>query len=269
MSWQPTTILRFERSVPNSTGVARVVTDKGAGYLKAMGNPEGEHALACEWVGTNLARLLGLFTFDFAVIEVTAEDEVPLGTGGFARPGPAYLSRAEPGQSWGGSALELRHLANPLHLTRLVLLDTWIRNADRYPPTGHSHKPNRNNVFLSAENAPAGKLLLKAMDYTQAFTNGRPLSPQLATIDCVKDEGVYGRFPEFEPLLDRLELTRAVSDLKLITRERIAAIVSLVPTAWQVDQVARDALTDFIMRRAEYVADDLPGRLWPQQLLGL
>ena len=33
------------------------------------------------------------------------------------------------------------------------------------------------------------------------------------------------------------------------------------------DQAARSALTDFIMRRAAYVADDLPGRLWPQQLL--
>lgn len=108
MTWQPTTILRFERSVPSSTGVARVVTDQGVGYLKAIGNPEGEHALACEWVGTHLARLLGLLTFDFAVIEVTASDEIPLGTGGFARPGPAYISRAEPGQPWGGSALELR-----------------------------------------------------------------------------------------------------------------------------------------------------------------
>lgn len=85
----------------------------------------------------------------------------------------------------------------------------------------------------------------------------------------MKDEGVYGLFPEFRPLLDRSELLRAVVDLQLITREQIGAIVSRVPIAWQVDQAARSALTDFIMRRAEFVADDLPGRLWPQQLLGL
>lgn len=269
MPWQPTSVLRFERSVPSSTGVARVVTDQGVGFLKAIGNPEGEHVLACEWVGTHVARLLGLPTFEIALIEVTPEDEIPLGTGDPAKPGPAIITRAESGQPWGGSAHELQHLANPQHLTRLVLLDTWIRNPDRHAPASYARKPNRNNVFFSAEGAPAGKLLVKAMDHTHAFTNGRPLSSRLATIDCVKDEEVYGLFPEFVPLLDRTELKRAVGDLRLVTRERIEAIVSQLPPAWQVESTTRTAWTDFIVQRARFVADDLPGRLWPQQELEL
>lgn len=46
MPWQPTTILRFEGSVASSSGVLRVVTDEGKGYLKALGNPEGPQVLA-------------------------------------------------------------------------------------------------------------------------------------------------------------------------------------------------------------------------------
>jgi hypothetical protein len=61
--WHPQTIKRFVESVPSSTSVVRVETDAGEGFLKAMGNPEGEHVLACELVGTFLAEWLGLPTW--------------------------------------------------------------------------------------------------------------------------------------------------------------------------------------------------------------
>jgi hypothetical protein len=44
--WPPTRFKRFERFVKSSTGVAIVQTDAGRGYIKAMGNDEGPHALA-------------------------------------------------------------------------------------------------------------------------------------------------------------------------------------------------------------------------------
>ncbi len=269
MSWQPRTILRFERSVPSSTGVARVVTDQGVGFLKAMGNPEGEHVLACEWVGTHLARLLKLSTFEIALIDVTDRDEIPLGRGGSAKPGPALITRAESGHPWGGAADELKLLSNPLDLTRLVLLDTWSRNADRHAPPNQNRKPNRDNVFFSREGAEPGKLLLKAMDYTHAFSSGRPLNERLTHIDLTKDDQVYGLFPEFVPLLDRTEMAKAVCDLKLVTSEQLWRIVNKVPAAWQVDTAARNALVNFLIHRAEYVTSDLPGRLWPQGNLDL
>ena len=87
MPWQPTTILRFEGSVPSSSAVLRIVTDQGKGYLKALGNPEGPQILAREWVGTNLAKRFGLSTFEFSIIEVTEADELPFAKGGQALPG--------------------------------------------------------------------------------------------------------------------------------------------------------------------------------------
>jgi hypothetical protein len=43
---------------------ACVETDAGEGFLKAMGNPESPHVLACELVGTLLAEWLGLPTLE-------------------------------------------------------------------------------------------------------------------------------------------------------------------------------------------------------------
>lgn len=79
---------------------AEIMTDAGRSYIKAMGNPEGPHALACEYVGTQLARWFGLRTFDFALMNLEEIDEIPLDKGRLAMPGPAFVSRAEQGATW-------------------------------------------------------------------------------------------------------------------------------------------------------------------------
>jgi hypothetical protein len=38
-------------------GTARVDTDLGEGYIKALGNPEGPHILACELIGSHAGGL--------------------------------------------------------------------------------------------------------------------------------------------------------------------------------------------------------------------
>src|SRR5690242_4252699 len=119
-AWQPQTILRFIRAFPTSTNVVRVDTDAGEGFLKAMGNPEGPHVLACELVGTLLAEWLGLPTLEYALIRVTPEDEIPLASGGLAAPGPAFITKAENGFSWGGDQETLRRILEPQDISRLV-----------------------------------------------------------------------------------------------------------------------------------------------------
>ncbi len=51
--WPPTTFLRHEESLETSMGTGRIVTDAGPAYIKAMGNRQGPHPLACEWVATH------------------------------------------------------------------------------------------------------------------------------------------------------------------------------------------------------------------------
>ena len=129
--WPPTTFIRFGKSLSTSTNAAVVETDAGPAYLKAMGNPEGPHALACNWVRTRLARLFGLPTFEYAILQVDADvDEIPFTNGRFAQSGSAFCTREEPGRTWGGGADELEPLVNSSDIPRLVVFDTWIRNRD-------------------------------------------------------------------------------------------------------------------------------------------
>src|SRR5262245_25691871 len=135
MPWQPTTINRFIRGFRTSARAILVDTDAGPGYLKALGGPEGPHTLAAELVGTRLAEWFGLPTFDFTLIMIDQTQEIFDRDGnqiGEALPGPAFISRLEPGDTWSGDERQLATLANPDDIARLVVFDTWLRNCDRH-----------------------------------------------------------------------------------------------------------------------------------------
>ena len=267
-SWKPTTIRRFVKAFDTSACAALVETDTGPGYLKALGGPEGQHTLACEWVGTGLAKWFGLPTFDFAIVEVMEEDEIPFHKGGKAQPGPAFITRRESGESWSGEAKQLQRLINPEDISRLVVFDTWTLNCDRHswPETGITGKArvNRNNVFLSEE-GPAGQFVLKAIDHTHCFTCGRELSQKLRNVDKIKDRRVFGLFPEFKGYLDRAQVCQAAKDLRRLDRTQVVLMTQSIPKEWDVTRAAMDALVDLIVDRAVYVAETIEERLWPQR----
>ena len=273
--WQPQTVRRFVKGFPTSARTALVETDIGPGYLKAMGGPEGPHTLASEVVATQLASWFGLSTFDWAIVELDEIDEIPFldkdgNQTGKASPGPAFITRAEPGASWGGGERELKMLANPDDVSRLVVFDSWVLNCDRYSrprnnPTGRA-RINRDNVFLSEE-APTGKFLLKAMDHTHCFTCGREWTKKLAHDDTMKDNRVFGLFREFRKYLNRDVVVQAAADLRGITRESVAEMTQFIPKEWEVPRAARNALIDLVVGRAIFVAETIESRLWPQGTL--
>jgi len=269
--WQPDELLRHVESRESSTQVVVVRTSLGDGYVKSMGNPQGEHALAREWVGTLLAHWLGLPTFQFGIINVK-EDELamlPFLTGNsHARAGPAFITKAEPGEVWSGKKRELERLVNRQDLTNLVILDTWIRNQDRYFPRPAPQMPRirYNNVFLS-HSAPAGQLLLRAMDHSECFTNGRDLVPRHLGIDQAQDSAVYGLFPEFRGFLNReaaKATARRLAKIDVLTAE---AMVSSIPKQWDVHDSGRKALVNFIVDRAVFLSTRIESFLWPQSSL--
>lgn len=275
MTWQPTTITRFVEGFPSSAHTALVETDAGLGYLKAMGGREGPHTLAAEVVATELAKWFGLPTFDWAIIQVDDIDEIPFLDKhgkkiGQAQSGPAFVTRSESGETWGGGEKQLQLLANPEDLTRLVVFDTWVLNCDRYStPLLNGMKrirENRGNVFLSEE-APEGQLMLKAMDHTHCFTCGGEWTPRLSNLEVVRDNRLFGKFPEFESYLTRAAVARAVEDLLKIDQATVERIVQHLPNEWEVKKQAADALVDLITRRAAHVADRIESQIWPQREL--
>ena len=130
--WRPTTFLRYIETVESSSRTAIIETDEGRAYLKAINNPQGVHVLACDWLGTKLARRFGLHTFDVAVLYLTEDDEIPLDDG-FAGLGPAFVARAENDESGTlGGERTLANVTNLEDLARIIVFDTWTKNCDRY-----------------------------------------------------------------------------------------------------------------------------------------
>lgn len=255
--WCPQTVLRFITAFPSSTSPALVETDCGEGYLKALGNPQGPHALACELVGTILARKMGLKTLEFAIITLGEEDEIPLGNGKLAESGPAFVTKAEKGATWGGKERELKMLSNPEDVSRLIVFDTWVLNFDRRYPDEDARHPNYNNVFLSEDNAPEGQFVLKAIDHTHCFDRIPELTPKISAIDRIKDARVYGRFAAFERFIEVTGVISAIADLKAVTQDDIGQAVDSIPLEWEVKMQARSSLSDLLWRRAMFVAENI------------
>jgi hypothetical protein len=261
-AWRPQTILRFIRSIPTSTNVIQVDTDEGEGFLKALGNPEGPHVLACELVGTLLAEWLGLPTLEHALLQVAPEDELPLVGGGIAAPGPAFITKAERGFPWGGDEETLRRIQEPGHISMMVVYDTWVRNCDRYRPKPNL-RMNRDNVFLAWRLEPQKGLVLTAMDQTHAFTCGREITTRIGYLEEIRDTTIFGGFPEFLPLLEQRHVVTATDRLLQMDRATAKAMVARVPIEWQVDTAVREAWSQFIADRAAFVAGNMTSWLWP------
>lgn len=270
--WQPTEFKRFEAGLDTSMGTARIITDAGRTYIKAMGNRQGPHLLAVELIATRLAHWFKLSVLDHAVIEIDSSvDEIPFLRGGFAESGPAFVTRAIQGHPWGGSSEELKSVVNPQEISRLVVFDSWVRNCDRYPPDLTERKPNYDNVLLEElAGDDADRLRLIAMDHTHCFGCGRDLDARASHIDRVKDDRVYGLFPGFVPWIQRFEVEGAVADLSMLDRDWVESVVNDVPEKWDVPAEAKRALADLICWRAKFVNDYLVEAVakvcWPSRL---
>jgi hypothetical protein len=254
MSWSPSWLARVEESYDTSMGTTKIKTDATWGYIKALGNRQGPHPLACEFVGTQLARWFGLRIADFAILDLPENACFDLPRNARTEPGPAFVSRHVDGRTWGGTEAELRNLENPGDITRLVVFDTWVRNCDRHPPDLTQRKPNYANVYLASTERPTRTRLL-AIDQTHCFDCGRDLTARVSGIDKTNDTRTYGLFPAFSPFVNPFELTWCASMLRQLTATEVRTIVEGIPSAWDVAPPARTALCELICRRAVYLAD--------------
>ena len=259
--WPPTEFVRIVRGYDTSVGTARIRTDAGPAYIKAMGNRGGPHHLASEWVGSNLARWFGLSTFDFAILRLREDHYLPYVRGGQAAPGPAFVTRAERGTTWDGGSQWLGALNNPLHIARLVVFDTWVLNWDRHPPND-SRKPNYDNVFLSSEGAARGRYVLKAMDHTHCFgCRAGELTRRIDRLDHIRDDRVFELFPAFGPYVSPAEIETSCQRLGEVSRAVVEPIVDSIPREWEVEADVRQKLTEQIVQRAAYLAARLGERI--------
>jgi len=267
--WNPTCIRRVAKVYPTGSEVVEVVTDAGPGFAKFLGNKEGPHVLACEWIGTRVAALMGLPVFDHAIFEYDGVPEIELASGNTAQRGPAWITRREEGNAWSGEEEDLKLLINPEVLAGLVVLDTWTLNCDRHCPAIQPTRINRNNVFLSRRGQAEDSLTLLAMDHTHIFTCGRALTKKLAEIDRVKSDDIYGLFPEFRKWMKASHMQATCERLAGVSDHEIRQIIDALPDAWLEDRSLQQVLERFLTGRRDFLAPDLTTRIFPQGELAL
>lgn len=248
----------------------RVQTDAGEAFVKALGNPEGPHALACEWVGVHLASWLGLTVPAFAIIQIDDEVDIRLARGGTAATGPAYATRAVGGDQWSGEAADFTVEKNGADLARLVVFDTWTLNPDRHAPGTAGRAPHPDNVHIvPSDDEPQRRrrrrpeVRIVSIDHGHCFRVHGELGRGLYSIDRARSDDVYGLFPGWERLVPQREVRRAARRLVTLERPWVRELVASVPTEWEVGQSARTALVQLLCERAAYVAAKIEDLLRP------
>lgn len=214
-----------------------------------------------------MAELFGLPTFERAVFDYDGFPEVELYSRGVAQAGPAWISRLEEGITWSGRKEDLNLISNKADLAKLVILDTWILNCDRYDP--RTRRVNRNNVFFSRKDPGVLPFRLMAMDHTHSFTCGRPLGARLSSIEYIKNDTILGLFPEFKEVITYADLVAAQNALGKIPTGEIEHAVDDLPDEWEIDNSIRTTLKTFLNQRRDYVIEDLSTRIIDQPELDL
>lgn len=263
--WRPTTFLRYIETVESSSRTAIIETDAGRAYLKAINNPQGVHVLACDWLGTKLARRFGLSTFDVSILQITDDDEIPL-DGGLSQIGPAFVARSENGTTLGGEKAFAK-VTNLDDLAKIIVFDTWTKNCDRHGPglgKAGEARENLDNLFLSEENAPKGKFVLKPIDFGHIITCGRELNARIANIDSIREERVYGFFPFFDGHVSRDHIIEESERLRTINNDQWQDLIADLPADWNVNDETKEAIDRFLIGRARFLADEFP-RLLPAE----
>ncbi len=274
--WRPTKILDVDRViVGTSMRPALVMTDVGPAYLKPLAASTNPHALAAELIGTRIARLLGAPVPDCAVLILADHDSFSRGPGGLedpselALPGPAFCSRAMPiAEAWRGDPESLEPVVNPDELTTIVVVDTLLRNPDRWGPilatdSGPPSRQNYGNLLLVPSGGRTSKPRAVAIDFGEALEAPRGIPPAGYGIDRDKDERIYGLFPAFRQVISQDTVRRIASGLKGLDPEPIRSIVAAVPVEWDLSDRMRDSIVTHIARRAAYLADTIESLLGP------
>lgn len=260
--WRPTIVERAVKALTSNMGTVEVVTDKGAGYLKPLGGCNaGPHPLACEWVGSNLARWFGLPLPSFAIIEVDdiAVDMINELPNGKSETGPAFISqKIDLANPWDGTAKTLEKIENTNIIPKLVLFDMFTLNWDRCPPPNDPNhkKENQDNLLIVGDKTGKRKNRLIPIDFGECYSINRELNGSLANIDRIKDGRLFGLFEAFKSYITLDLIENATEQLGQIEESFVFEIIDKIPEEWQVDVQARRSLAELICRRAAFLAEN-------------
>lgn len=259
-NWQPTAIERVIRPLASSTRPLLAVTDQGPAIIKYIDNPAGNDALIGELVCGELANMMGLKTPDFAILSMP-ELVISHGGHGLVASGPAFASKWTEATALSPRSTLLQKLRRPDDVAKLVVLDTWIRNKDRFsaPSSGAYGIQNHDNILLRKDKRMVELLII---DHSQALSE-TTIEDELGQ-PWVDEEAIYGLFAEFEPFLTHKSVNAALTKVVEIDQASIRQICARVPRRWGMTDGLADRLSSCLAERGRKLAAWLPVALFEQ-----
>ena len=236
------------------------MTDDGEGFIKSANNPQGAASLVGELLGAELGTWIGLKIPPFAIIE-NCEIEIVASNSRIMEP-PFFFSQTVEGETRDFGGDFVNKLRNPSDVAKLVVFDTWIRNLDRYVESGNHS--NDENILYSRSSTPR-KYEIVPIDHTHCISGFDYMEEgQINWNELINDESIYGRFPEFLPLITRAAVQDSLDLLASLDRNFVLEVVNSIPVRWALTQSARNALADFLCYRAEFLVQNLPFNMLTQ-----
>jgi hypothetical protein len=232
-----------------------VRTDAGNGFVKSIGNPQGDFTLASELVSAELGTWFGLKIPPFAVVS-RCDINIPIGFSNQKFRPPLFFSMEIDGAPRDGGDTFLKRLFAPMDVAKLVVFDTWIRNADR-----HLDGTDNSDNLLYARSGSGRKYDIVPIDHSHCFINADLEAELPADEAMMADERVYGFFPEFGHFITNINVSLAVEKLATLDPGFVDECVNSVPREWGLGQQHKKDLADLICQRAKFVAETLPARL--------
>jgi hypothetical protein len=268
--WGPTSISTPGLAVSSATRPVPVSTDCGDAFLKPMWADIPANLLAREMIGLRLAQAIGLDAPACCVYELGMGEMVRDMAGEECSDGPALLVQRIPWAFWDGTPEGLRPIRNKRDLAGLVVLDTWLRNSDRYPPIAEGRAVptpsygNLQNVALSPDTEMPRAFRVRAVDFSNTLHPGRNLDPLKLGPAAVADPGVYGLFPPFRGLIKPAHVESFVGRLDSLSTQKIRGIMDCVPQLWWPTSDCRGAVESFVLQRREMVRTRIKALLGQQ-----
>jgi hypothetical protein len=123
---------------------------------------------------------------------------------------------------------------------------------------------NLDNVFLIQRAAGEREVQLKAIDFTHAFTCGREINRRLGFIEKIRDEKIYGLFPQFKSFLNREQVRQVSTRLSQFSRTVAEEVIGAIPKHWEIDTENRSVWAKMITERSHFISEHIESILWPQ-----
>ena len=257
--WKPSKILRIV-NILNSTSMQPLLakTDEGLALVKYMGNRQGDISLVCELIGSAIARLVGLRTPDYCILNCPEFQHHVLTKA--TTNDPAFATRwLDTATTASLSENLFGKLRDRNDIAKLIAFDTLVKNTDRFSEYDDS---NCDNLLIVPDRR---KTSLVVIDHGHIIIDPYQTEISIDANEWPNEEKIYGYHPLFATFLNQSSVDHALEAIEQVDRSSLEPIFSSIPRVWGISDTELDNLANCMECRARNMKDWFKSSILDQQ----